>query len=297
MDLNDAAVFVKVVSSGSFSAASRLLGLPISTVSTRVARLEKNLCITLLQRTTRKLHLTEAGELYFHHASTGLEHLLDAEAAVTQSLGTPKGLLHVTAPADLGNHLLAEIMGQMHRTYPQIRIEMVLMSRYMDLVAEGIDVAIRTGPLKDSTLIAKNVGIARWKAYASPTYLETAPSLVSPSELRHHSCLQFVPLGKDAWTLKTENESLTIPMVGQTMINDVRVIHSLTLSGEGVALLPTYLCKDDCATGRLVHVLPGWQAKADPVHIVYPRQRFMPSHLRAFIDLAAQILHNRLEQI
>lgn len=295
MDLNETAVFVKVVEAGSFSAAARLLGLPTSTVSTRVARLEKRLGVTLLQRTTRRLRLTDTGELYYRHASTGLGHMLDAEAAVTESNGEPKGLLRVTAPADLGDVLLAEIVNQLRRNHPKISIDMVLMNRYVDLVAEGVDVAIRTGALKDSTLIAKAAGVARWEPFASPEYLESAPPLKSPEALRHHYCLQFTPLGKESWTLKSKTSSVTIPMAGQVLINDVRVIQSMALAGEGVALLPMYLCRDDCTVGRLVRVLPAWHAKADTVHIVYPRQRFMAPKLRAFIDLALRELGIWLE--
>lgn len=295
MDLNETAVFVKVVEAGSFSAAARLLGLPTSTVSTRVARLEKRLGVTLLQRTTRRLRLTDTGELYYQHASTGLGHMLDAEAAVTESTGEPRGLLRVTAPADLGDALLAEIVNQLRRNYPLVSLEMVLMNRYVDLVAEGVDVAIRTGPLKDSTLIAKSAGVARWAAFASPGYLQAASPLKSPEALRHHCCLQFTPLGKESWTLTGTTGSVTVPLAAQVLINDVRVIQSMALAGEGVALLPMYLCRQDCADGRLVRVLPEWHAKADPVHIVYPRQRFMAPKLRAFIDLATRELAICLE--
>ncbi len=295
MDLNETAVFVKVVEAGSFSAAARLLGLPTSTVSTRVARLEKRLGVTLLQRTTRRLHLTDAGELYYQHASTGLAHMLDAEAAVTESTGEPKGLLRVTAPADVGDQILSEIINQVRHHCPKVNIEMVLMNRYVDLIAEGVDVAIRTGSLKDSTLIAKNVGIARWAPFASPDYLKSAPKLTSPQTLSRHSCLQFTPLGKEAWTLSNKHGSVTVPMSGQVMVNDVGVIRSMALAGEGIALLPLYLCAQENDEGRLLRVLPEWYAKADPIHLVYPRQRFMPPKLRAFLDLASLELRKWLE--
>lgn len=295
MDLNQAAVFVKVVQAGSFSAAARLLGLPTSTVSNRVASLEKRLGITLLQRTTRRLHLTDLGELYFQHASTGLGHMLDAEAAVTESLGEPTGVLRVTAPADLGDHVLAGIITRIRSRHPKLRIDMVLTSHYVDLVAEGVDVAIRTGSLKDSSLIAKNVGIARWVPFASPGYLKSAPPLDSPQALRHHCCLQFTPLGKEAWTLANQQGSVVVPLSGQVLVNDVRVVRSMALAGEGVALLPLFLCREECIRGQLTQVLTDWHAKADPIHIVYPRQRFMPPKLRAFIDLASRELRDWLE--
>lgn len=295
MDFNEVAVFVKVVQAGSFSGAARLLDLPTSTVSTRVARLEKRLGVTLLHRTTRRLKLTDAGALYFQHASTGLGHVQEAESAVTESTGEPRGLLRVTAPADIGDHLLTQIVQQMRRLHPTVSIDMVLVNRYVDLVAEGVDVAIRTGSLKDSSLIAKQAGIAQWVPFASPAYLNAAPTLDSPQALRHHRCLQFTPLGKDSWTLKGHSGSVTIPMSAQVLINDVRVVRALALAGEGIALLPVYLCHQDCTAGQLVRVLPQWHAKADPIHLVYPRQRFMAPKLRAFIDLAMQELAACLE--
>ncbi len=295
MDFNQAAVFVKVVQAGSFSAAARQLDLPTSTVSNRVSLLEKRLGVMLLQRTTRRLRLTEAGALYFQHASAGLGHMLEAEAAVTESTGEPSGLLRVTAPADIGDHMLASIMTQMRRRYPDVRVDMVLTNHYVDLIAEGIDVAIRTGVLKDSSLIAKHVGIAHWVPFASPGYLRSAPPLDSPQHLRQHCCLQFTPLGKDAWTLTNQKTEVTVPLYGQVMVNDIRVVRSMVLEGDGVALLPLYLCREECTIGKLVQVLPDWQAKADPIHIVFPRQRFMPPKLRAFADLASEELRNWLD--
>ncbi|MFM5842495.1 LysR family transcriptional regulator [Aeromonas sanarellii] len=291
MDFNQVVVFVKVVQAGSFSAAARLLGLPTSTVSHRVAMLEKRLGVTLLQRTTRRLHLTEAGQIYFDHTSTGLAHVFDAEAAVTESREEPCGLLRITAPVDIGDQILSSLLGQMRTQWPKVDVELVLMNRYVDLVAEGVDVAIRTGPLKDSTLIARPVGVARWALFASPDYLASAPALDAPQALRQHACLQFTPLGKEAWDLQDEAaNSLTVSLSRQTLINDVGLIMTMVLAAEGVALLPSYLCRQACDEGRLVAVLPQWHGKVDPIHIVYPRQRFMSPGLRAFVDLATLAL-------
>jgi DNA-binding transcriptional LysR family regulator len=295
MDLNEAAVFVKVVQAGGFSAAARQLGLPTSTVSTRVARLEKRLGVTLLQRTTRRLHLTEVGALFFQHAEAGLGHLLDAEAAVAASSGEPVGTLRVSAPADLGDEILAGLINRLRRTYPKIALELVLTDRTVDLVAEGVDAAIRAGALQDSTLIAKQVGVTCWAPLASPGYLSTAPQLANPQQLDKHACLQFAPLGKEQWTLSNATGSVSLPMAGRIIVNDIRVIRRLALSGEGIALLPTFLCRGDCQAGRLVRVLREWQARADPLYLVYPRQRFVPPKLRAFIDLASEELRGWFE--
>lgn len=295
MDFNQAAVFVKVVQEGSFSAAARLLGLPTSTVSNRVASLEKRLGITLLQRTTRRLHLTAPGALYFEHAAAGLGHLLDAEAAVSESLGEPTGLLRVSAPPDLGDRILAGIIGRIRARHPALRIDMALTSRYVDLVAEGIDVAIRTGSLKDSSLIARRAGIARWVPFASPGYLQSAPPLNTPDDLQQHRCIQFTSIGKDAWTLTSAQGSQVVPLPGELMVNDIGVLRAMALAGDGVVLLPLYLCRAECIQGELTQVLGDWHAKADPIHIVYPRQRFVPPKLRAFVDLASAELQGWLE--
>jgi DNA-binding transcriptional LysR family regulator len=286
MDFNEAAVFVKVVQAGSFSAAARQLGLPTSTVSTRVSRLEKRLGITLLQRTTRRLHLTEAGTAYYHHASLGLGYMLEAEAAIDEARQQPQGKLKVTAPADLGDALLAGLIECTQRRFPALEVELLLTDRYIDLVADGIDAAIRTGELRDSTLVAKSMGTIHWALFAGRDYLAQAQPLEEPQHLHQHQCLQFTPMGRDAWDLSNGRNSITIPLPGRSLANGIGVVRSMAVNGQGVALLPTLICNHDLIAGNLVRVLPEWQGRADHVHLVYPRQRFMPPKLRAFIDIA-----------
>jgi len=293
MDYNEAAVFVKVVQAGGFSAAARQLGLPTSTVSTRVSRLEHRLGITLLQRTTRRLHLTAEGTAYYHHASLGLSHLMEAEAAVDEARQQPQGKLKVTAPADLGDNLLAGLVERTQREFPALEVELLLTDRYIDLVADGVDVAIRTGDLQDSSLIAKSLGTICWGLFASRDYLAQAAPLDEPQQLHAHRCLQFTPMGRDGWELNNDHHSITIPLTGRVMANSIGVVRSMVANGAGVALLPTFTCKPELQVGNLVRVLPGWQGKADPVHLVYPGQRFMPPKLRAFIDLAQTELRER----
>lgn len=295
MDLNEAAVFVKVVQAGSFSGAARLLGLPISTVSTRVARLERRLGMTLLQRTTRRLRLTEVGEIYYQHASAGVSQMLEAEAAVTASADEPKGLLRITAPTDLGEAILPRLISRLRLAYPKIDVELVLTERFVDLVAEGIDVAIRVGTLHDSTLIAKQVGVSLWVLFASQGYLKAAPQLVKPQHLCKHSCLQFASLGREQWTLTNTKGSVTVPMKGQIITNDIRVIQKMVIEGQGIALLPTYLSRSERKKGQLIPVLPEWRARVDPVHLIYPQQRFLPQKTRVFLDMAEPEMRKFLE--
>jgi len=290
MDFNETAVFVKVVQAGSFSAAARQLGLPTSTISTRVSRLEARLGTTLLQRTTRRLSLTEAGTVYYQHAALGLGYMLEAEAAIDEARQQPQGKLKITAPADLGDHLLAGLLADVQREYPALELELLLTDRYIDLVADGVDIAIRTGELRDSSLIAKSLGTIHWALFANIDYLKQAAPLEAPQDLYLHRCVQFTPLGRDAWNLSNSQNTLTIPMQGRTMANNIGVVKSMAENEQGVALLPTFICKQSITGGKLVRVLPEWQGKADPVHLVYPKQRFMPPKLRVFIDLAQEKL-------
>lgn len=214
MDLNEAAVFVKVVEAGGFSAAARQMGLPTSTVSQRVARLEKRLDVTLLQRTTRQVKLTDVGELFYRHATVGLDHLNEAEAAVTVTTEAPCGLLRITAPTDFGDALLAAVIRRVRRAYPGIEIELFLTDRLVDLVGEGLDVAIRTGELEDSSLVARAFGWACWALFASPDYPQDAPCLERPEDLAGHECVQFASLRREEWQLSDSTRRLAVPMAG-----------------------------------------------------------------------------------
>lgn len=286
MDFNESAVFVKVVQAGSFSEAARQIGLPTSTVSTRVSRLEKRLGITLLQRTTRRLSLTEAGKVYYHHASQGLSYLLEAEAAVDEARKQPQGRLKVTAPADLGDNLLANLILRTQQEFPELEVELLLTDRYIDLVAEAIDVAIRTGDLRDSTFVAKSLGSIRWQLFASRDYLKEAGLLEMPQDIQNHHCLQFTPMGRDAWVLENGVSQIAIPLKARTIVNSISVVKAMVENGQGIALLPSYVSRESLINGGLLRVLPSWQAKSNPVYLVYPKQRFMSPKLRAFLDLA-----------
>lgn len=296
MDFNETAVFVKVVQAGSFSAAARQLGVPTSTISTRVARLEQRLGVTLLQRTTRRLHLTEAGTLYYEQAAPGLDYLLQAEAALDEARQLPAGKLKVTAPADMGDLLLAGLVRRVQATFPALAVEMVLTDRYVDLVAEGVDVAIRMGELRDSSLVAKSLGTIQWALFASAAYLQHAPSLETPADLHVHPCVQFSPMGREQWVLRQGQTEMRVPLSGHTLVNSIGVVRAMAENGQGIALLPTFICQSPQVRDRLVKVLPAWQGHADAIHLVYPQQRFMPPKLRAFIDLALDELKPQLRE-
>src|SRR5689334_18636195 len=172
MDLDGIEVFVKVVEAGSFNQAAKLLGMPNSTVSAKVSALEKRLGVTLLQRTTRKLRATQAGEIYFQQCLRALEQLQAAENELTRGQQEPRGLLKLTAPTDIGHSLLAILVHAFLQKHPKMEVELIITNRVLDLVAEGIDVAIRAGDLPDSRLIAKRFSVGYFGLWASPSYLK-----------------------------------------------------------------------------------------------------------------------------
>ena len=191
MDLDGIAIFVKVVQAGSFTGAARLLGVPNTTVSAKVARLEKRLGVTLIQRTTRKLHITPAGRAYFERCVRGLEEIESAEAEVSLAADEPRGLLRITAPGDVAQAMLPPIVSRFLHRYPHTRVEVLVANRVVDLVAEGVHLAIRAAALRDSSLVARRIRPFSAGLWASRPYLQRKGTPKTPSELAEHTILLF----------------------------------------------------------------------------------------------------------
>lgn len=288
MDLNEIRIFVKIAQAGSFVQAARQLDIPPSTVSAKLSTLEDRLGVTLIQRTTRKLKLTDAGRAFLARSQRGLDEILIAESEVSQSQDEVKGTLRVTAPVDLGNTCLIGLLTSMKRRYPQVHLEMVFSDEVKDLVSEGIDLAIRTGELRDSGLRAKKLGVATWAPYASARYLKHAGRPRHPKDLLQHPCLRFSPFGSEGWELLSGKKSVTVPIIPVLSANDVNLMKSFVIAGQGIALLPSFTVHTEVGRKELVRILPEWSALTDPIHLVYPDQKFMAPKTRAFIDLAAE---------
>lgn len=288
MDLNEISVFIAVVQAGSFSRAAQTLGMPNSTVSHKVSMLEKRLGVTLIQRTTRHLRITTLGEAYFRQALLGLESIQAAESAVLATQSEPLGLLRVTAPVELGGTVLKDIVHEYMKQYPKVAVEVLLTDRSVDLLAEGFDLAIRAGKLSDSSLIAKKLGIVSFAAFASPKYLKQKGTPAHPNELTAHECIRFTSLDKDGWKLTNGKQTVTIPTPGRTLVNDLNMIKALATNGHGIALLPTFFCRHEVERSELTLVLPSWQSDSNPVHFVYPSQKFILPKLSSFIAFAQQ---------
>lgn len=287
MDMSDVAVFVKVVQAGSFTHAARALEAPKSTVSAKVAALEKRLGVTLLKRTTRKLSVTEEGEAFFKVCSQALAEIEAAENAVARSQATPQGRLVVTGPVNMGKFLAQFLKGFLER-YPGIKVDLLLTNRYVDLIGEGVDVAIRGGTLQSSSLIAKRVASNESLLVAAPGYAAKLGGLKHPRELSQYDCLRFA--ARSEWTFFKNGKSFVLPIESRVSVDEFPTLQALAEEGLGLALIPNMLVHEALASGRLVRVLADWKGENNPMSLVYPAQRYQQPKVRVFVDACALAL-------
>ncbi len=289
MDMDGIHVFVKVVEAGSFSAAARLMKMPKTTVSAKVSALEKRLGVNLLHRTTRRLNVTEAGERYYQHCAKAVHEIELAESALLSVKGKPSGLLKVAAPMDVGHTLLPRIAASFLDKYPGTQIEMRLSNRVIDLVAEGVDVAIRAGSLKDSSMIAKRFFDLSMQLWASPLYLKTFGSPRHPQDLAGHRLVPFAAM--KFINLTNGKAEVEVNMDGRVMTDDLEAVMALLIANAGIGLLPTFLAESAAGSGKLAPVLPDWKLKtSNGYSFVYPGQKYPSPKVKAFIETALLLL-------
>jgi DNA-binding transcriptional LysR family regulator len=283
MDLNEIIVFARVVQTGSFTTAAAALGMPKSTVSRKVSELEERLHARLLQRTTRKLSLTDAGRTYYDYCARIVSEVEDAERAVSSLQEIPRGVLRVTAPINVA--FLGPIVSDYLKRYPEVRLEMFCTARAVDLVDERFDVGIRAAVLADSTLIARSLGSVKWFLVATPAYLKKRGRPPSPEDLKKHDCL-FFGQGLDSASLRLENADKfeRVNLSARMMVSDYDILHAVATAGLGIALLPAFRCAEDLRARRLERVLADWNAPPTPVHVVYPSTRNLSPKVKSFVD-------------
>ncbi len=288
IDLNDLIVFARVVDEGGFSAAGRQLGLPKSNVSRRVSRLEDRLGVRLLERTTRQVHTTEIGDVYYRHCKRIQEEADHADTSVNHLSEAPRGLLRVGCSVTTGRHLVSPHLADFLAAHPEVRVDLVLSNRRIDIIEEGFDLVIRIGTLNDSNLIAKNLGISERNLYANPVYLAAHGAPAHPKDLERHDCLAMRDAqGQVRWALQSDGLTETVSILPRTEINDFPSLLQVTLDGGGIASLPSYLCAGPIRDGALVRVLPGWSLPAVGFHALYPSHRGATPKVRAFLDFIA----------
>jgi DNA-binding transcriptional LysR family regulator len=282
-------VFVKVVEAGSFSAAARLLNMPKTTVSAKIAALEKRLELKLIQRTTRQLHVTEAGMKYFRHCSNAIHEIELGEAALQSTQGEPSGVLRVTAPVDIGHLVLPRITQAYLARYPATSVELLVSNRLVDLIGEGVDLAIRAGTLKDSSLIAKRFFDVEASLWASPAYLRQLGNVSHPRSLADGSFIRFKAI--NAFRLTNGKSTVEVPMAGRIVADDLETIKALAVLDAGIAYLPPFLAADAVRAGSLVAVLPRWKSQSmGGMFFVYAGRKYTAPKVQAFIQIAQQIV-------
>lgn len=287
-DLNDMLFFAEVVDRGSFAAAGRSLGLPKSTLSRRIADLEARLGLRLLQRTTRKLSLTEAGEIYHRHCVALREQAEAADEALAQVRSEPRGTVRVTCPVTLAQTTIGPLLPRFLAQHPQVRVEMAITNRVIDLVQEGVDVAIRVRwSLDDNgSLVVKQLGPTAGVLVASPQLLRRHAPVHEPQDLPLLPTVAMSAVdGRASWALLgpggQREEVVHRPVYAA---DDLLTLKYAVVQGVGIGVLPDYLCAEEMRSGALAKVLPGWQPPVGKVLAVFPSRRGMVPAVRSFLD-------------
>ena len=292
MDLNAIRMFAAVVQKGSFTAAAGALGAPKSTVSRRVSSLERELGTRLLHRTTRRLSLTEAGAAFYDHGARALEEMAAAERAVGRMRAAPRGRLGIATSVEFGEAFLGGLVADFLADHPEVNAEMFLSNDLPEFLDEGIDVAVRIGPLADSALMARHLGTLETVLCAAPGYLAARGVPSSPHDLANHDLLLFPPGAREGrlWRLRGDGTTLDLPVAARLSADNLGVIHAAARRGLGIALLPLFRCAPDLAAGDLAPVLRDWRPPREAVHAVYAADRDRLPKVSRFLEFLARRL-------
>jgi len=283
--------FATVVAAGSFAGAAQRLQMSPAMVTNHVRALEERLGARLLNRTTRKVSLTEAGRDYHERCTQILAQIEAADSRVSALTSAPRGTLRVNASTVL-SHGLATLVGDFGATYPEITVELIATDRMVDPVEEGFDLAIRYNEAPDSSLIVRRLGQFRVVACAAPAYLEKYGVPLRPADLTQHNCLAYMHPGftklTREWTLIGPEGEVTVPISGSFHTNSLDAIRHAVVEGRGITMSQTYHLEEAMRCGQLVHVLPDYHLGEYPVYAIYPHREHMPAKLRSFIDFAVK---------
>lgn len=286
LDLNDAALLVRVVRTRSFSAAARERGVPVSTVSRRIARLESALGVRLLERTTRRLQLTDAGRAYFGHAERAIDDLTQGTHHVRELQSEPRGRVRIVAPIALGAAVASAVCTYLAK-HPRVSVDLEIDSRRVDLLTGSFDIAIVPGHVDDTAdFVARELWRATRKLlYASPRYLEARGVPRRIEDLARHDCIAVhATEGMATWTLGKGRRRQRITFEPRFYVSESSAAHRATLAGIGIALLPEVFCAEDVAAKRLVRVLEGYEAEAGGVSLLYRAHRALTAAVRTCVD-------------
>jgi DNA-binding transcriptional LysR family regulator len=290
IDLSRLNIFVAVAEAASFSGAGSRMAVPKATVSRAIARLETDLGQQLFYRTTRRVTLTRAGRTLYKRVTPQIEALRQAVDTLAEKQEQPSGILRITAPNDLGTSFLADLAARFSARYPAVRLDVELTSRHVDLVAEGFDVALRAAArLADSSLIARKLSSIDVQLFASPSYLARRGTPRTARQLDGHDMVQFRSF-RGPLRLRSLGHSVVCKLDVRIVADDLSFVREALRAGAGMGLLPSFLARDDLASGTLVRVLPRYAAPQAGLYLVHPAARHVPSRVIAFRDFVVERL-------
>lgn len=284
-------VFTAVVDAGSFARAADRLDMSKAMVSKYVSNLEDHLGTRLLNRTTRRLSMTESGSAYYQRCVQILSDVQEAEQAAGHLSAVPRGTLKITMPLAYGLHRLGPLMADYVARYPEVKLEMSLSERRVDLIEEGFDLAVRIGALPESGLIARKLGSVRAVACASPAYLKAHGTPATPDDLAGHSCLGYTYTNSgDEWRMHHAGEERAIPIRGSIKADNGDMLRLAAISGAGLIFQPLFIVADDLQAGRLVEVLADYPSAELGIYALYPSRKHLSAKVRTFVDFLVERL-------
>jgi DNA-binding transcriptional LysR family regulator len=292
-DLNALVVFAKVVEAKSFSEAARRLGMPVSTVSRRISELEDQLGVRLLDRSTRNLRLTELGSEVLEHAQRSADASDAVQNIVSNRQSSVSGALRLSAPPNISDTLLSPLVTAFQASYPNVRVQILIAERYIDHIGDGVDIALRLGALKDSSLVAKKILTYRHQLVASPAYLKSCKRPETPQDLIGHRLIAFSYWRPESrWTFVHVNgrDEETVTFQPHLSMNDFAGLTPALLAGLGIGDLPPVVQPEFMRDGRLVEVMPDWRFRAQDLSLVHLGSRNMPRPARLFTEFAAKMV-------
>jgi len=294
-DLNDMMLFIAVIDAGSFTLAADWLNIPKANLSRKISRLEQRLGVTLLERTTRSQHITEAGKRYLTHCRRVHQEVDLAEASISQLLNEVEGQLRIGASVGMGHEVLKPVLGQFMLQYPAINLQLNLLNRHVDLIEEGFDLVIRIGELKDSRLIAKHLGKISRTLYASPEYIKRHGDIQRIEQINQADFLLMSSIQNSGRLLLESGEVRhELKVAPKMQVDDFGILKQMVIEAVGVAIIPDYMCQQQLANGQLVQVLPSWGMPDVDVYALYPKHRLNIPKVRAFMDFIQAVFKQRL---
>ncbi len=288
-------LFIAVIDAGSFTLAADRLNIPKANLSRKISRLEQQLGVTLLERTTRTQHITEAGKHYLTHCRRISQEIELAEISIIQSLNEVKGNVRIGVSVGMGHEIIKPVLGQFLRQHSAVNLELSLLNSHVDLIEEGYDLVIRIGEMADSRLVAKRLGIVGRKIFASPEYMKQHGEIKLIEQLRHADFLLMSSIQGSGQILLTSKEKKhELKVKPRVLVDDFLILKQMAIEGLGVGIIPDYMCEHEVADGQLVQVLENWGMADVAVFALYPKHRLKLPKVKVFVDFIQAVFKERL---